>query len=89
MMVEGKKSKPKPVTSGVPQGSVLGPLLFLVLNSDIDKMVASSFLSSFADDIQVGKGIASEEDIRNLQTDLEAIYRWSVDDNMTFNSDKF
>ena len=89
VLVEGKKSKPKPVTSGVPQGSVLGPLLFLVLIGDIDKTVASSFLSSFADDTRVGKGIASEEDIHNLQADLEAIYKWSVDNNMTFNSDKF
>ena len=83
------KSQPKPVTSGVPQGSVLGPLLFLVLIGDIDKTVASSFLSSFADDTRVGKGITSEVDIRNRQADLKAIYQWSVDNNMTFNSDKF
>ena len=37
----------------------------------------------------MGTGIASEEDIQNLQADLEAIYQWSVDHNMTFNSDKF
>ena len=83
VLVEGKTSKLKPVTSGVPQGSVLGPLLFLVLIGDIDKTVASSFLSSFADDTRVGKGIASEEDIHNLQADLEAFYQWSVDNNMT------
>ena len=88
-MVEGKKSQPKPVTSGVPQGSVLGPLLFLVLIGDIDKTVASSFLSSFADDTRVGKGIASEVDIQNLHAHLKAIYQWSVDSNMTFNSDNF
>ena len=43
---------PKPVISGVPQGSVLGPLLFLVLIGDITKDVATAFLSSFADDTE-------------------------------------
>ena len=89
VVVQGKRSAPQPVISGVPQGSVLGPLLFLVLIGDIDRDVAHSFVSSFADDTRVGKGIASADDIHHLQTDLKAIYRWSVDNNMTFNSDKF
>ena len=89
VVVEGRKSQPQPVISGVPQGSVLGPLIFLVLIGDIDKNVAFSFISSFADDTRVGKGIASEENVQQLQTDLEAIYGWSVENNMTFNSDKF
>ena len=89
VVVEGRKAKPKPVSSGVPQGSVLGPLLFLILIGDIDKDVATSFLSSFADDTRVGKGISSVEDTRQLQADLESIYTWSVNNNMSFNSDKF
>ena len=89
VVVNGRKSMPQPVISGVPQGSVLGPLIFLVLIGDIDKNVASSFLSSFADDTRVGKGITSQQDTQLLQADLEAIYRWSTENNMNFNSDKF
>ena len=80
---------PKPVISGVPQGSVLGPLLFLVLIGDINKDVATAFLSSFADDTRVGNGISAFSDVTSLQSDLAAIYKWSVDNNMEFNSDKF
>ena len=87
--VEGRRSKPQPVISGVPQGSVLGPLLFLILIGDIDKDIASAFISSFADDTRIGHGIRSERDIKLLQTDLESIYRWSEENNMSFNSDKF
>ena len=89
VVINGKKSTPKPVVSGVPQGSVLGPLLFLVLIGDIDREVADAFLSSFADDTRVGKGIATPIDTTRLQTDLNSIYKWSEDNNMLFNCDKF
>ena len=89
VVINGYKSAPKPVISGVPQGSVLGPLLFLVLIGDIDREVADAFLSSFADDTRVGKDIASSTDTTLLQHDLDAIYKWSEDNNMMFNSDKF
>ena len=87
--MEGQASRQMPVTSGVPQGSVLGPLLFLVLIGDIDANVASSFLSSFADDTRIGNMITSDEDVRRLQADLESIYQWSINNNMSFNSNKF
>ena len=89
VIVEGRKSAPKPVVSGVPQGSMLGPLLFLVLIGDIDKDVASSFLSSFADDTRIGRKITDISDLACLQADLEAIYTWSSANNMQFNCDKF
>ena len=89
VIVDGRKSTPKPVISGVPQGSVLGPLLFLVLIGDIDKDVASAFLSSFADDTRVGNRISTISDVICLQADLATVYKWSVDNNMEFNSDKF
>ena len=83
VMVNGFLSDPVHVKSGVPQGSVLGPLLFLVLISDIDEHILHSFLSSFADDTRVGKSVANEEDVDKLQEDLAKIY------NMKFNEDKF
>ena len=89
VLVNGEKGTPFDVLSGVPQGSVLGPLLFLVLISDIDSNITSAFLSSFADDTRVAKGIISEDDVIALQSDLQAIYRWAEENNMEFNSPKF
>ena len=48
--VEKKITKPQSVKSGVPQGSVLGHLIFLISIGDIDQNIPSAFLSSFADD---------------------------------------
>lgn len=87
--VNGTKSDPVPVLSGVPQGSVLGPLLFLILIGDIDKNITSSFLSSFADDTRVGHSISSDSDTTALQKDLQTVYDWAESNNMQFNSDKF
>ena len=89
VIVDGRCSRPGPVLSGVPQGSVLGPLLFLILLGDIDEQVAHSFVSSFADDTRVGKSIGSADDTRLLQEDLNQIFEWSQRVNMAFNSDKF
>ena len=57
VIVNGIKSTGTRVLSGVPQGSVLGPLLFLVMMMDIDNDIVSSFLSSFADDTRISKEI--------------------------------
>ena len=89
VVVNGARSIPSAVKSGVPQGSVLGPLLFLVLIGDIDENVATSFVSSFADDTRVSRRIKTEADVKDLQNDLQAIYRWAATNNMQFNSDKF
>ena len=89
VMVNGEHSTASEVKSGVPQGSVLGPLLFLILLGDIDKTIASAFLSSFADDTRVGHRIKEASDIIALQEDLKSIYDWSTTNNMKFNSEKF
>ena len=89
VIVNGITGNLSEVKSGVPQGSVLGPLLFLVLISDIDHGTASTFISSFADDTRAAKGISAVEDVEALQTDLQAIYKWSQENNMEFNSPKF
>ena len=56
VVVNGKVSSPRDVISGVPQGSVLGPLIFLILISDIDDEILHSFIASFADDTRATKG---------------------------------
>ena len=89
VMVNGFLSEPVNVISGVPQGSVLGPLLFLILISDINKDVLQSFLSSFADDTRIGMSITSEEDVLQLQEDLNKVYLWAQQNNMSFNENKF
>ena len=89
VVVNGTKSMPADVKSGVPQGSVLGPLLFLVLIGDIDREVATAFVSSFADDTRAANGISTNADVCDLQVDLDAIYHWADENNMEFNNTKF
>ena len=89
VVVNGARSFQILVKSGVPQGSVLGPLLFLILMSDIDSNVQSSMVSSFADDTRACKGVSSKEDVALFQSDLSKIYEWADKNNMVFNSVKF
>ena len=88
VVVNGFVSSPSHVKSGVPQGSVIGPLLFLILIGDIDADLHNSSLRSFADDTRVLKGINSLRDASLLQHDLTIVYQWAVDNNMLFNSKK-
>ena len=75
------------VTSGVPQGSVLGPVLFLIYINDLDEEIISK-LSKFADDTKLCKGIRNTEDVNILQGDLDALHNWATDWQMQFNTDK-
>ena len=77
------------VLSGVPQGYVLGPLLFLILLGDIDADINKAYVSSFADDTRLTYPIDNELDVEAMQRELETIYKWASDNNSTFNSEKF
>ena len=88
--VDGRVSALTPVLSGVPQGTVLGPVLFLVHIRNISRGLSEgTSASSFADDTRVQRGVTSEADCSDLQADLQLIYSWATDVNMTFNSAKF
>ena len=87
--VNGIKSEQTWVLSGVPQGSVLGPLLFLLMIGDIDNDIKYSFISSFADDTRLLKDINELMDTFKLQSDLNVIYKWTADNNMKLNGCKF
>ena len=89
VLVNGSRSDPREVESGVPQGSVLGPLLFLILIGDIDQGLVAAFLSSFADDTRVGYPVDGVDDAHILQQDLNAVYLWTDKNNMELNGDKF
>ena len=89
VIVDGKHSRPMPVISGVPQGTVLGPILFLLYVNDLDQYVKDSKLSSFADDTRIGRKISTLNDCNLLQEDLNRIIRWSEENNMKLHENKF
>ena len=75
------------VLSGVPQGSVLGPLLFLIYINDLDAGVMSK-LVKFADDTKIGRQIATEHEVEIMRDDLNKNFQWSINWQMLFNEDK-
>ena len=87
LWINGTKSEWSNVTSGVPQGSVLGPILFLVFVADITEVVESDMIL-FADDTKLYRKIESEEDSHILQRDIDNLYLWAKDWLMEFNKDK-
>lgn len=85
--VEGLLSEEVRVTSGVPQGSVLGPLLFLAYVNDIWRNIESN-IRLFADDCIIYRKITDREDIEKLQKDLNRLGEWAVENEMKINPDK-
>ena len=72
MVVDGCFSNWRPATSGVPQGSVLGPLLFVIYINDLAKN-SGSMVSKFSDDTKIGGIVDSEEGYLGLQWDLDQL----------------
>ena len=75
VVLEGERSAEVPVTSGVPQGSVLGPLLFLLYINDLPQNIQSQ-VRLFADDTAVYLTVTSLEDANILQSDLDTLEEW-------------
>ncbi|KAK8748335.1 hypothetical protein OTU49_016085 [Cherax quadricarinatus] len=87
VMVRNDVSQWAPVTSGVPQGSVLGPVLFLVYVNDMMEGLYSE-VSLFADDVKLMRRIKSDEDQAGLQRDLDRLDTWSNKWLLEFNPAK-
>ena len=84
VVLDGEESESVPVTSGVPQGSVLGPILFLVyINDLLDEL--SSQVRLFADYTVVYLTIGDTEDGKLLQNDLDRLSVWEDRWDMEFN----
>src|SRR5215469_7075479 len=75
------------VISGVPQGYVLRPLLFLIFINDLDENILSS-LKKFADDTKLYREISSTNDCQTLQEDVDKLIGWSEEFKMLFNVEK-
>ena len=87
VVVDGDHSVKSPVRSGVPQGTVLGPLMFILYINDIGDGTTSN-IRLFADDCLLYRTISNKQDSRVLQNDLDTMCNWAKIWQMHFNPDK-
>ena len=87
VVLNGLASETFAVSSGVPQGSVLGPLLFLVYVNDIPEQVECN-ISMFADDTKIYTAVKDIADTQRLQADLNSLAKWANDWLLRFNVKK-
>ena len=87
VVINGQWSSELPVTSGVPQGSVLGPTLFLVYINDLPESV-TCHISLCSDDTLIYKVVNSTQQKDSFQSDIKALETWTRKLCMKFNVDK-
>jgi len=84
----GATSPELPVTSGIPVGSLLGPILFLLFVDDLPNAVKTSTVACYADDTKIFKRIDSITDCNASQSDLNNLVSWSESSGLIFNQSK-
>ena len=88
LVLDSRASDPVLVLSGVPQRSVLGPVLFLIFINDLPDNIKSS-VRLFADDCVLYRNINSPLYCQILQDDLNSLAKWEMDWQMKFNVSKY
>ena len=88
-VIRGTASECREVTGGVPQGTVLAPIMFLIYINDLGEDVSnSSYMNMFADDAKIQRRIINENSCKELQEDINKIKAWCEKWKMEFNVDK-
>ena len=88
VVINTQSSEWLPVSSGVPQGSILGPLMFILYINDLPSLPSSSHPFLFADDTKCCTRVLSLSDSSLLQADLDRISHWSSQSSLSFNMSK-
>ena len=89
VVLSNKFSSCLPVQSGVPQGSILGPLLFILFINDIYETISpETKISLYADDTKIWRNMKSYQDCIILQNDIDSLHKWCVINKMNFHLDK-
>ena len=89
VVIDGCSSNTHPVVSGVPQGSILGPLLFLVFINDMHKAIGpGTDIALYADDTKIWREIILDQDQISLQKDIDNLYQWSTENKINFHPKK-
>jgi len=89
VVINGNHSVNSKIIRGVPQGTVLGPVLFIIFINDLEQQVQHSNIRFFADDTRISKQISLQSHSHELQEDLETVMRWSKENNMALHDKKF
>ena len=87
VVVDGQKSRKEIIRSGIPQGSVLGPILFLIYIGDVCRKDGRALV--YVDDVKLKGYISNEDDVNQLQFELDKLYEWGKANNCIFNELKF
>ena len=88
VVLNGVSSRPRPVLSGVPQGSVLGPLLFILYINDLADLKLGSKMVVYADDILLYRSIETNADYNQMQEDVTSVEQWMTENFLTPNAAK-
>ena len=89
VVIDGCKSSNKPVLSGVPQGSILGPILFVLFINDLPLGLSEGTnIALYADDTKIWRPITCENDHSILQTDIDYLNEWATQNKMKFHPKK-